>query len=495
MSKAAIYARLSNENEASTSTKRQDKECRQHAERLGLTVVETFTDEGISGYSGKRRPAFEEAIQQLEAGLFDTLIVWKLDRLTRQGMGAIGLLIDRLEGTGRRIVSVMDGVDTSNSQGRIMVALLSEMARSESANTSVRIKAAHREAREAGRWISGSTAPWGFIRTPEGKLAHNPELEAVAYEVVAMALNGTSLRQICLQLNERGIPPRRGKAWTGTSLRHWFRSPTVAGLQPHWVDGEVTLYRSPETGEPVSIGEGYATEAEWQQILEGLAARRKTSANKKGHTPRRSGQYLTKIARCGRCGGPLSSSSNRYTCNGAASGKALCGGMSIERKIIEPHIETLLINCIMSLEPNDPSLVRVAEAWRGEIEPTKPGVDPSQLDELEARLNTLMDDHYSKNRFAGREEMFERLFADLSVKIEKVKSQLEDAPTANTSQHYVDFSDPEVVRMAWDHARPEDRRAVTAALIDTITVLPRVKGRSNGDRVVVTWRSDHEKVA
>ena len=62
-------------------------------------------------------------------GDFDTLIVWELDRLTHRGMGHIGTLLDRLDGSGRRIVSKMEGIDTSQSHGRIMVALLSEMAR------------------------------------------------------------------------------------------------------------------------------------------------------------------------------------------------------------------------------------------------------------------------------------------------------------------------------------------------------------------------------
>ena len=62
MAKAAIYARLSNESEGSTSIDRQRKECRDYAASHGLTVVEEFVDEGISGFSGKHRPEFERAI-------------------------------------------------------------------------------------------------------------------------------------------------------------------------------------------------------------------------------------------------------------------------------------------------------------------------------------------------------------------------------------------------------------------------------------------------
>ena len=88
--------------------------------RWASKSFQVFTDEGISGYKDVERPAFDEAIEGLVRGDFDTLIVWKLDRLIRRGMGHIGTLLDRLDGSGRRIISKMDGVDTSQSQGRIM---------------------------------------------------------------------------------------------------------------------------------------------------------------------------------------------------------------------------------------------------------------------------------------------------------------------------------------------------------------------------------------
>ena len=109
--KAAIYTRLSNADENSTSTQRQETECREYASRHDLEVVEVFVDEGISGYKDVERPAFDEAVDNLARGEFDVLIAWKLDRLSRRGMGQVGAILDKLENTGRKIVTVVDGVD------------------------------------------------------------------------------------------------------------------------------------------------------------------------------------------------------------------------------------------------------------------------------------------------------------------------------------------------------------------------------------------------
>ena len=91
--KAAIYARLSNESEKSTSTKRQVKECMDYANFKGMTVVGEFIDEGISGYSGKTRPEYDKVMAGLKTGYFlyptlrastDEIVVKYTDEMEKQ---------------------------------------------------------------------------------------------------------------------------------------------------------------------------------------------------------------------------------------------------------------------------------------------------------------------------------------------------------------------------------------------------------------------------
>jgi len=485
MATAAIYARLSNESEGSTSTDRQRKECRDYASAHGLTVVEEFVDEGISGFSGKHRPEFERAISALEAGQFDTLIVWKLDRLTRQGMGAVGTLLDSLDGTGRGIVSVMDGgLNTTQSNGRIMVALLSEMARSESANTSTRIKAQKREAREAGKWLQGSNVPWGYVMTEDKKLAHCPETAATARQVIEMFLAGSSASQVLDWLNENEIPSPRNKCWTKATLTDWTRSPALCGLQVE-VGQRGVVYRSPETGRPVSVGDGLATESEWRTINT-LREQRSPTSKKRGAS--RSKNTLAGLVRCAHCGGKMSVAGS-WRCNNERV-RRTCQGCAVGTHLLEPHVEGMMLNRIAALDIDDPVIVRVAEAWRGEVEPAVDvaGLE-SHLADLEARLDSLIEDRYDKNRFVGREEMFDSLFDKLSGEIADIKDQVSNTPSTNPRQHFVDFTDQEVIRMAWDTASVHDKRAVAAAVIDTVTVERRGRGGAfDPTRVQVVWR-------
>src|SRR4051812_47535731 len=82
---AAIYARISRDRTgAGLGVERQEADCRELAERLGLDVAAVFVDNDISAYSGKERPGYDEMLRQLKAGSYDAVIVWHQDRLLRR---------------------------------------------------------------------------------------------------------------------------------------------------------------------------------------------------------------------------------------------------------------------------------------------------------------------------------------------------------------------------------------------------------------------------
>ena len=487
MTKAVIYARLSNETEKSTSTKRQVKECHDYADFKGMSVIGEFVDEGISGYSGKTRPEYEKVMAGLKAGEFDTVIVWKLDRLTRRGISQIGQILDLLDECDGRLCSVTENIDTKDNTGRVMLALLSEMARSESANTSIRIKAQKREAREAGKWITGSNVPWGYVLTEDFKLAHDPETAPFALEVIGQMLNGVSVYAEVRRLNNAGIPSPTGVEWNTTTLTFWLNSPALAGLQVTQEGRKTVLYRSPETGEPVSVGHGLATESEWRKINE-LRRLRNTNSPKKGASTAKSTIYGG-LMFCAECGDRLSPSSKQWRCR-KANATGTCPGVTMTTSILEDLVESMMLNRITSLEFDDPTMVRVAEAWRGEVEPVEEDAAAREhLANLEARLEALLEDRYKRNRFEGREELFDSLFDDLNEDIEIARAKIETRPSTDPRQHYVDFSDPEILRQAWEGALPKDKQAVVRAMLDSVTVKRGRRGPGgHADRIEVVWR-------
>jgi DNA invertase Pin-like site-specific DNA recombinase len=79
---AVIYARYSSDNQREESIEGQLRECMDFAERNEFTVLNTYVDRALSAKSDNR-PEFQKMIKDSAKGLFDIIIVWKLDRFAR----------------------------------------------------------------------------------------------------------------------------------------------------------------------------------------------------------------------------------------------------------------------------------------------------------------------------------------------------------------------------------------------------------------------------
>src|SRR4051812_23914227 len=84
MTRAAIYGRIgSNPRKDELGVRRQERECRELADREGFAVVAVHVDDDRSAYTGKRRPGWEATRAGVENGTSQVLVAWPPDRLTR----------------------------------------------------------------------------------------------------------------------------------------------------------------------------------------------------------------------------------------------------------------------------------------------------------------------------------------------------------------------------------------------------------------------------
>ena len=111
MTRAAAYIRVSTERQAEedrVSLGEQQKDIETHCEQGGHTLVKVYQDVG-SGAT-KRRPQFQQMLKDAQAGLFDVIVCWKSDRLSR-GLYPAAALSEALEGTDIGLESVKDTID------------------------------------------------------------------------------------------------------------------------------------------------------------------------------------------------------------------------------------------------------------------------------------------------------------------------------------------------------------------------------------------------
>ena len=91
---AVIYARYSSDSQREASIEGQLRDCKDYAEKNGITVVGTYIDRAYSAKTDDR-PDFQRMIKDSAKKIFDVVLVWKLDRFARPLSLLIPIIIPR----------------------------------------------------------------------------------------------------------------------------------------------------------------------------------------------------------------------------------------------------------------------------------------------------------------------------------------------------------------------------------------------------------------
>ena len=161
--RVGVYARISDDRDGQqTATARQMEDCRAFAERNDWEVVDVFEDIDISAFSTKvKRPEFLRMLEELRSGALDGVIVWKLDRLTRQQRDLVRVT-EACEVHKAFIASVTEPINTADNFGQFVAEMLVAQARMESANTSLRQRRKAKQQREQGAPPSNGRRCFGY---------------------------------------------------------------------------------------------------------------------------------------------------------------------------------------------------------------------------------------------------------------------------------------------------------------------------------------------
>ena len=109
--KAVIYARYSSDNQREESIEGQIRECMEFANKIGVTVIENYIDRALTATSDNR-PDFQRMIRDSNKHCFDMVIVWKLDRFSRDRYDSAHYK-HILKKNGVKVVSAKENIFTS----------------------------------------------------------------------------------------------------------------------------------------------------------------------------------------------------------------------------------------------------------------------------------------------------------------------------------------------------------------------------------------------
>lgn len=204
---ALLYARVSTSMQANDgmSLDAQERELRRAAELVGFTNVELLREEGRSGKSITGRPVLRSALERLDKGEANALIVTRIDRLARSTKDFLSI-IDRANTNNWRVVLLDLNLDTSTYQGRFVVTIMSALAEMERAIIAERQKDVHKDRRATGRI-------WGVDLGPKTKVPSDVRRQIMDYRTAGM-----SYQKIAERLNSDGVAPTRGEQWYASTV-------------------------------------------------------------------------------------------------------------------------------------------------------------------------------------------------------------------------------------------------------------------------------------
>ena len=206
--RGVIYARYSEgPRQTDQSIEGQVSDCRAYAERKGIQILEIYADRHVSGKSIDGRDEFQRMIKDAEKGLFDCIIVWKVDRFGRSRED-IAVNKIRLRKAGVTLLYAQESIP-DGPEGILLESLMEGLAEYYSADLRQKVVRGMTESAKKGRVPFGSL-PIGYKRGEDGTLQiSEPEAEAVR-EVFRAHIGGATLNELRQLLLDRGIVSRAG---------------------------------------------------------------------------------------------------------------------------------------------------------------------------------------------------------------------------------------------------------------------------------------------
>lgn len=226
---AGLYIRVSTEDQAREgfSLKEQEKRLRAMCEYKGYEVYKVYKDSGISAKTGNYRPAFEELLQDIKDKKCNTIVVLKLDRLTRSVYDWENIL-KFLEENDAYLDCANDDINTTNANGKMISRILTSVSQQEIERTSERTKVGLAGAIKEGH--IPARAPLGYKHIDK-KLVPDPLTKDIIIRIYDLYFEGKSYYNIATIFNEEQVLDKTN--WKDTGILRIISNEVYKGDYVH----------------------------------------------------------------------------------------------------------------------------------------------------------------------------------------------------------------------------------------------------------------------
>ncbi|GHF88955.1 recombinase family protein [Streptomyces thermodiastaticus] len=481
--RAAIYCRLSRDDDSSTSIATQEADARAWCQLRGYEVVMVRHDVGVSGsIRPEERKGFREILSALNG--IDVVVARSIDRFSRV-TSHFASLVELLDKRGTTLADVHGQADLTSPYGRFVVTLMVAFAQLERETIQQRILRSRVELRQGGKWLGGA-APYGYRIVPDGegnkRLDIDEEAAAVLREVIDRICDGHTLSAEIERLNSSGIlspgdyrKVQRGEElgekrakWTYSALYQHLRSEVLRGYRVQGKRDSRRVVRDSE-GKPVRVGPALISDSTWRTLQATLDANSVATQR-----PRKKATMLLHVAWCTACNSHMHYNTrvyngrrmDQYVCQ-AARDKSLrhrCSGNSVNAERLESAVEEWLLRTF----GNMPYAERVLVGGNDRA---------AEIEELEADIAELAESLVGLRGAAK---------AAVLAQLEARQEALEEAqaePVSEPEWRWVPTG--ETVAERWAAADTAGKRLLLLSMRIRASVGPTTKRRWDPERVAI----------
>ena len=375
--KGVIYARYSSDNQREESIEGQLRECKEFAENNDITILNSYIDRALSAKTDNR-PEFQRMIKDSAKHLFDVIIVWKLDRFSRDRYDSAHYK-RILKKNGVKVISATERI-SEDSTGILLESLLEGYAEFYSAELSEKVKRGMTENSLKCKW-NGGYITYGYTIDNDRYFQIDPVTAPIVLEMFQRYAGGLTIKEIVESLNNRGIKTLRNGKFTIHIVTDLLKNRRFIG---EYNFGEISIPK----GMPTIVPE---------ELFEKVRLRMEQNKRAPARYKAEDKYLLTTKLFCGKCGAFMAGESGTsktmkkyfyYKC-GNSKRKNKCDKKAVKKV----WIETLVIESTMKMLFDDDLINRLVEKLYSlqSKENTSIPLLMKQLEETDQRLQNILN--------------------------------------------------------------------------------------------------------
>ena len=450
-----LYLRYSSDKQTEQSIEGQQRVCTEYCKRNNLKIVDTYIDRAVSASKNvEKREDFQRMIKDSEKGTFQGVVVYKLDRFSRNRYDS-ATYKNKLKKNGVNVISATENI-TDNPEGIILESLLEGMAEFYSRELAQKVTRGMNETALKGNSCGGTIA-LGY-KIENKKFVIDTTTAPIVKEIFQRYADGEDVRSIAEDLNRRGFKSAKGLPFNKNSFQNMLKNEKYIGVYKYKdirTEGAVPAIIDKELFDRVQ-----------KRISNNQKAPRKTTAEEE--------YILSGKLFCGHCSsnmygeygtGKSGKKHYYYTCSSKKRKKG-CNKKSIQKDLIE---QLVVEDVIELLTPEN--IIKLADAAIEQAEKeTNENVNiqamRKELRQTETSIANLIK---LVERGSTSEQLFMRLEELERIKKHATEQLIEaEAETVKLDREQVIWFLTQFSQ--GDPADPDFRRRVIDMLVNTVTV-------------------------